>query len=41
VSMLQDILGEPEWTDVLTPSDRRGLTVAECVLPRVGGTKPG
>ncbi|MFD0655503.1 Tn3 family transposase [Streptomyces malaysiensis subsp. malaysiensis] len=24
--MLQDILGEPEWTNLLTPADRRGLT---------------
>ncbi|MCL7380340.1 transposase [Streptomyces sp. 35G-GA-8] len=24
--MLQDILGEPEWADLLTPTDRRGLT---------------
>ncbi|MEU9197853.1 Tn3 family transposase, partial [Streptomyces hundungensis] len=24
--MLQDILGEPEWADLLTPADRRGLT---------------
>ncbi|MGW7671581.1 hypothetical protein ACWGJX_31345 [Streptomyces sp. NPDC054775] len=24
--MLQDILGEPEWADFLTPADRRGLT---------------
>ncbi|WP_432159207.1 MULTISPECIES: Tn3 family transposase [unclassified Streptomyces] len=23
--MLQDILGEPEWADLLTPADRRGL----------------
>ncbi|MFF7651715.1 hypothetical protein ACFZCY_18755 [Streptomyces sp. NPDC007983] len=25
--MLQGILGEPEWPDLLTPADRRGLTV--------------
>jgi TnpA family transposase len=25
-SMFQDILGEPEWADLLTPADRRGLT---------------
>ena len=24
--MLRDILGEPEWADLLTPADRRGLT---------------
>ncbi|MFE5667075.1 Tn3 family transposase [Streptomyces niveus] len=24
--MLQDILGEPEWAELLTPADRRGLT---------------
>ncbi|MEU3785457.1 Tn3 family transposase [Streptomyces sp900129855] len=24
--MLQDILGEPAWADLLTPADRRGLT---------------
>jgi hypothetical protein len=24
--MIQDILAEPEWHDVLTPEDRRGLT---------------
>ncbi|MFZ3494738.1 hypothetical protein ACODT5_16210 [Streptomyces sp. 5.8] len=24
--MLQDILGEPEWADLLTPADRCGLT---------------
>ncbi|MFD9574560.1 Tn3 family transposase [Streptomyces sp. NPDC059982] len=24
--MLQDLLGEPEWADLLTPADRRGLT---------------
>ncbi|WP_233273729.1 transposase [Streptomyces broussonetiae] len=24
--MLQDILSEPEWADLLTPADRRGLT---------------
>ncbi|MDQ0577991.1 hypothetical protein QF030_000169 [Streptomyces rishiriensis] len=24
--MLQDILGKPEWADLLTPADRRGLT---------------
>ncbi|MGW2346681.1 Tn3 family transposase [Streptomyces sp. NPDC001661] len=24
--MLQDILGEPDWADLLTPADRRGLT---------------
>ncbi|MEU1710301.1 Tn3 family transposase [Streptomyces sp. NPDC005706] len=24
--MLQDILGEPEWADLLTDADRRGLT---------------
>ena len=24
--MLQDILAEPEWQDVLTAEDRRGLT---------------
>lgn len=24
--MLQDVLGEPEWADHLTPADRRGLT---------------
>ena len=24
--MLQDILDEPAWADVLTPADRRGLT---------------
>ncbi|MEV0492124.1 hypothetical protein [Streptomyces atratus] len=24
--MLQDIHGEPEWADLLTPADRRGLT---------------
>jgi hypothetical protein len=24
--MLQDILGQPEWADLLTPADRRGLT---------------
>ncbi|MET9662332.1 Tn3 family transposase [Streptomyces sp. NPDC006510] len=24
--MLQDVLGEPEWDDLLTPADRRGLT---------------
>ncbi|WP_234325399.1 transposase [Streptomyces sp. NRRL WC-3626] len=23
--MLQDILGEPEWADLLTPADQRGL----------------
>ncbi|MFD7971095.1 Tn3 family transposase [Streptomyces clavifer] len=23
---LQDVLGEPEWADLLTPADRRGLT---------------
>lgn len=24
--MLQDVLDEPEWADLLTPADRRGLT---------------
>ncbi|MFE4800276.1 hypothetical protein ACFRFL_35940 [Streptomyces sp. NPDC056708] len=24
--MLQGILGEPEWAELLTPADRRGLT---------------
>jgi hypothetical protein len=24
--MLQDVLGEPEWADILTSADRRGLT---------------
>jgi hypothetical protein len=24
--MLQDVLGEPAWTEILTPADRRGLT---------------
>lgn len=24
--MLQDILSEPGWADLLTPADRRGLT---------------
>ena len=24
--MLQDVLDDPEWEDVLTPEDRRGLT---------------
>ncbi|MEU7065623.1 hypothetical protein [Streptomyces sp. NPDC046161] len=24
--LLQDILGEPEWTNLLAPADRRGLT---------------
>ncbi|MFI6122650.1 transposase [Streptomyces sp. NPDC051064] len=24
--MLQDVLGEPEWADLLTPADQRGLT---------------
>lgn len=24
--MLQDVLGEPEWAELLTPADRRGLT---------------
>jgi hypothetical protein len=24
--MLQDILDEPGWADILTPADRRGLT---------------
>ncbi|MFD4948905.1 hypothetical protein ACFWNT_41985 [Streptomyces sp. NPDC058409] len=24
--MLQDILGEPEWADILMPADRRGPT---------------
>lgn len=24
--MLQDVLNEPEWADLLTPADRRGLT---------------
>ncbi|MFJ9417781.1 Tn3 family transposase [Streptomyces sp. NPDC101227] len=24
--MLQDTLGDPEWADLLTPADRRGLT---------------
>ncbi|MET9472004.1 Tn3 family transposase [Streptomyces sp. NPDC002922] len=24
--MLQDVLGEPEWAEFLTPADRRGLT---------------
>lgn len=24
--MIQDLLAEPEWDDVLTPEDRRGLT---------------
>ncbi|MFD8968951.1 Tn3 family transposase [Streptomyces sp. NPDC059568] len=24
--MLQDILGEPKWAELLTPADRRGLT---------------
>ncbi|NEA61482.1 transposase [Streptomyces sp. SID12488] len=24
--MLQDFLGEPEWAELLTPADRRGLT---------------
>jgi hypothetical protein len=24
--MIQDILAEPEWADVLTPEDLRGLT---------------
>ncbi|MFD4833204.1 hypothetical protein ACFWPV_25595 [Streptomyces uncialis] len=24
--MLQDVLGEPEWADLLTPADRRALT---------------
>ncbi|MFE7815680.1 hypothetical protein ACFU5P_27825 [Streptomyces sp. NPDC057433] len=25
--MLQDVLGEPEWADLLTPADRRGRTL--------------
>lgn len=24
--MLQDVLDEPEWADLLTPADQRGLT---------------
>jgi hypothetical protein len=24
--MLQDVLADPEWEDVFTPEDRRGLT---------------
>ncbi|MEI5036412.1 hypothetical protein RB201_38320 [Streptomyces sp. S1A(2023)] len=24
--ILQDVLGETEWADLLTPADRRGLT---------------
>jgi hypothetical protein len=24
--MLQDVLAEPVWADILTPADRRGLT---------------
>lgn len=24
--MLQDVMDEPEWADLLTPADRRGLT---------------
>jgi hypothetical protein len=24
--MLQDVLAEPAWADLLTPADRRGLT---------------
>ena len=24
--MLQDVLDEPDWLDLLTPADRRGLT---------------
>jgi len=24
--MLQDVLAEPAWADILTPADRRGLT---------------
>ena len=24
--MLQDVLAEPEWAELLTPADRRGLT---------------
>lgn len=24
--MLQDVLAEPQWSDLLTPADRRGLT---------------
>jgi hypothetical protein len=24
--MLQDLLAEPDWDDVLTPEDQRGLT---------------
>lgn len=32
--MLQDILGEPEWTDLLTPADRRGLTPLFWLVPR-------
>ncbi|WP_445585681.1 Tn3 family transposase [Streptomyces finlayi] len=31
--MLQDILGEPEWAELLTPADRRGLTPA-VLVPR-------
>ncbi|MER6105643.1 Tn3 family transposase [Streptomyces sp. NPDC001832] len=39
--MLQDILGEPEWADLLTPADRRGLTPAVLVpRPPVRGGEP-
>jgi hypothetical protein len=31
--MLQDLLAEPDWDDVLTPEDRRGLTPA-VLVPR-------
>jgi hypothetical protein len=24
--MLQDVLAEPDWTELLTPEDRRGMT---------------
>lgn len=24
--MLQDVLADPAWADILTPADRRGLT---------------
>ena len=25
--MLQDVLADPAWADILTPADRRGLTL--------------
>ncbi|MFJ8764359.1 hypothetical protein [Streptomyces clavifer] len=37
---LQDVLGEPEWADLLTPADRRGLTTLLGSHVRLYGGQP-